>query len=61
MNVKKQVAEKITAMLEAEQMKIKYRMIDNRRDINRLAEENAVLKRQRAALTTLIYEWKGKA
>lgn len=61
MTVKKQVAEKITGMLEAELRKITYRIDSNRIDIKKLAAETAILKRERATLTDLIYEWKGKA
>jgi hypothetical protein len=59
MTVKKQVANKITAMIEAELRGITNQIDSNRHTIRTLAEANAVLKREREPLTELLREWKG--
>lgn len=59
-NIKKEVAYKISEMIKLELRKLTDKIDRNRRNINNLAHDNTVLKRQRVALIALKREWEGK-
>ena len=54
MNLKKQVVERIKKKLEDEQRKLKMKAETNAYQINNLAEENTVIKREVAKIGDLI-------
>jgi hypothetical protein len=58
--VKKEVAEKITALLLSERRKWRLAIDANRSKINELARENTILKRELVVITQLCNEWQKK-
>lgn len=54
MNVKRLVWERIVKVLEHERRSIQDKIWRNRREFKRLADEQAILKRERAAIDALI-------
>lgn len=54
MNVKKEVVDRISKMLKNEQIQLRSKLFLNRRNINHLAKESTIMKRELAKLDELI-------
>ena len=52
--VKKAVLENVNNMLHAELQKVCYKIFDNKNKMNRLAEEQTILKRERTKIIEMI-------
>ncbi len=60
MNIKKEAIDRIVKKLDKEMLDIRYSLYKNTREINRLSDEQRVLKKQRNELNELIKSIRSK-
>lgn len=59
MNIKKEVVSRIQNEIAKQQRDLRYRLKDNAYQINKLAEDSAITKRQLSMINSIIHEIEG--